>query len=39
MPLVAQLLKDRHGNTVARQAQATFYRLVNQLADPADHPA
>ncbi|MEU5438230.1 hypothetical protein AB0G73_33405 [Streptomyces sp. NPDC020719] len=39
MPLVAQLLKDRHGDTVAMPAQATFYRLVNQLAHPADHPA
>ncbi|WP_331737782.1 transposase [Streptomyces sp. NBC_00019] len=38
MPLVAQLLKDRHGDTVAMPAQATFYRLVNQLAHPADHP-
>ncbi|MGW2602088.1 transposase [Streptomyces klenkii] len=38
MPLVAQLLKDRHGNTVAMPAQATFYRLV-ELAHPADHPA
>ncbi|MFI6476039.1 transposase [Streptomyces sp. NPDC050516] len=39
MPLVAQLLKDRHGGTVAMPAQATFYRLVNQLARPSDHPA
>ncbi|MFF3735506.1 transposase [Streptomyces sp. NPDC002476] len=39
MPLVARLLKERHGNTVAMPAQATFYRLVNQLAHPADHPA
>ncbi|MDQ8708324.1 DDE-type integrase/transposase/recombinase [Streptomyces sp. LHD-70] len=39
MPLVAQLLKDRHGDTVPMPAQATFYRLVNQLAHPADHPA
>ncbi|MFF4533771.1 transposase [Streptomyces sp. NPDC001407] len=39
MPLVAQLLKDRHGDTVPMPAQATFYRLVHQLAHPADHPA
>ncbi|MBD0742925.1 Mu transposase C-terminal domain-containing protein [Streptomyces sp. CBMA152] len=39
MPLVTQLLKDRHGDTVAMPAQTTFYRLVNQLAHPADHPA
>ncbi|MDT7847774.1 transposase [Streptomyces justiciae] len=38
MPLVAQLLKDRHGDSVPMPAQATFYRLVNQLAHPADHP-
>ncbi|MFJ8469942.1 Mu transposase C-terminal domain-containing protein [Streptomyces swartbergensis] len=39
MPLVAHILKDRHGGAVAMPAQATFYRLVHQLAGPADHPA
>ncbi len=39
MPRVSQLLKDRHGDTVPMPAQATFYRLVHQLAHPADHPA
>uniref|UniRef100_UPI002F9157A0 Mu transposase C-terminal domain-containing protein n=1 Tax=Streptomyces sp. NBC_01592 TaxID=2975889 RepID=UPI002F9157A0 len=39
MPLVARLLKDRHGDAVPMPAQATFYRLVHQLAHPADHPA
>lgn len=38
MPLVAQLLKDRHAGTVPMPPQATFYRLVHQLAHPADHP-
>jgi transposase InsO family protein len=38
-PLVAQILSDRHGRgTVPMPSQATFYRLVNQLADPAEHP-
>lgn len=39
MPLVAHILKDRHDGAVAMPAQATFYRLVHQLAGPADHPA
>ncbi|MFC4036322.1 Mu transposase C-terminal domain-containing protein [Streptomyces polygonati] len=38
MPLVAQVLKDRH-DAVAMPAPATFYRLVHQLAHPSDHPA
>lgn len=39
MPLVAQILADRHGNgTVPLPSQATFYRLVHQLADPTEHP-
>ncbi|GAA2623838.1 Mu transposase C-terminal domain-containing protein [Streptomyces vastus] len=38
-PLVTQILTDRHGRgTVPTPAQATFYRLVHQLADPAEHP-
>lgn len=39
MPRVAQVLQDRHGGSVPMPAQATFYRLVRQLAGPADHPA
>ncbi len=39
IPLVARLLKDRYGDAVPMPAQATFYRLVHQLAHPADHPA
>ncbi|BET45103.1 DDE-type integrase/transposase/recombinase [Kitasatospora aureofaciens] len=39
MPRVAQVLQDRHGTSVPMPAQATFYRLVRQLAGPADHPA
>ncbi|SMF87511.1 Mu transposase C-terminal domain-containing protein, partial [Streptomyces sp. Amel2xC10] len=39
MPLVTQILTDRHGRgTVPAPSQATFYRLVHQLADPAEHP-
>lgn len=39
MPLVAQILADRHGrDTVPLPSQATFYRLVHQLADPTEHP-
>lgn len=38
-PLVRQILEDQHGpGTVAMPAQATFYRLVNTLATPAQHP-
>ncbi|MFF5189357.1 hypothetical protein ACFY30_37260 [Streptomyces sp. NPDC000345] len=39
MPRVAQVLQDRYGTSVPMPAQATFYRLVRQLAGPADHPA
>ncbi|GAA2331160.1 hypothetical protein GCM10010246_12880 [Streptomyces cuspidosporus] len=39
MPLVAQLLKDRHKGAVAMPSRATFYRLVHELAHPTDHPA
>jgi transposase InsO family protein len=39
MPLVAQTLKDRHGDAVPMPAPATFYRLVHHLAGPSDHPA
>ncbi|MFH9431957.1 hypothetical protein ACH4JZ_27185 [Streptomyces sp. NPDC017615] len=39
MPLVTQILTDRHGrSTVTVPSQATFYRLVHQLAGPAEHP-
>ncbi|WP_326589279.1 Mu transposase C-terminal domain-containing protein [Streptomyces brevispora] len=39
MPLVTQILTDRHGRgTVPAPSQATFYRLVHQLADPSEHP-
>lgn len=39
MPLVTQILTDRHGReTVTMPSQATFYRLVHQLAGPAEHP-
>ncbi|MFJ2137004.1 hypothetical protein ACIOMQ_40565 [Streptomyces sp. NPDC087845] len=38
MPLVEQLLEERHGGAVPMPPQATFYRLVRQLAHPADHP-
>ncbi|MCF2532261.1 DDE-type integrase/transposase/recombinase [Yinghuangia sp. KLBMP8922] len=38
MPAVAHLLKDRHRGAVAMPSRATFYRLVDQLAHPADHP-
>ncbi|MFF7977378.1 transposase [Streptomyces sp. NPDC007905] len=39
MPLVAQILADRHGpGTVPMPSQATFYRLIHQLAGPAEHP-
>ena len=38
-PLVRQILEDQHGpGTVAMPAQATFYRLVNSLATPDQHP-
>ncbi|MEW2489324.1 Mu transposase C-terminal domain-containing protein [Streptomyces sp. NPDC048411] len=38
-PLVTQILEDRYGRgTVPTPSQATFYRLVHQLADPAEHP-
>ncbi|WP_254886084.1 DDE-type integrase/transposase/recombinase [Streptomyces sp. NA02950] len=38
-PLVTQILEDRYGRgTVPVPSQATFYRLVHQLADPAEHP-
>lgn len=39
MPLVVQVLRDRHGDAVAMPAPATFYRLVHQLAHPSNHPA
>ncbi|GAA1934161.1 DDE-type integrase/transposase/recombinase [Streptantibioticus ferralitis] len=39
-PLVARILHERHGRgTVPLPSQATFYRLVRQLAHPADHPS
>ncbi|MFD3456997.1 Mu transposase C-terminal domain-containing protein [Streptomyces sp. NPDC058691] len=38
MPPVARILQDRYGDTVPMPSPATFYRLVNQLAHPADHP-
>ncbi|MFI6588590.1 TnsA-like heteromeric transposase endonuclease subunit [Embleya sp. NPDC050493] len=38
MPSVARVLEDRHGDAVAIPSQATFYRLVRELARPADHP-
>ncbi|MFD7262200.1 Mu transposase C-terminal domain-containing protein [Streptomyces sp. NPDC059874] len=38
-PLVLQILEDRHGpGTVPAPSQATLYRLVHQLAHPADLP-
>ncbi|MFF1284500.1 transposase [Streptomyces sp. NPDC058299] len=38
-PLVTQILDDRFGRgTVPVPSQATFYRLVHQLAGPAEHP-
>ncbi|CAM5640160.1 hypothetical protein [Streptomyces afghaniensis 772] [Streptomyces afghaniensis] len=38
-PLVTQILDDRYGRgTVPVPSQATFYRLVHQLAGPAEHP-
>lgn len=39
VPLVAQLLEDRHRGAVAMPSRATFYRLVHALAQPADQPA
>ncbi|MEU0403742.1 hypothetical protein ABZ318_26625 [Streptomyces sp. NPDC006197] len=39
MPLVARLLDDRHKGAVTMPSRATFYRLVHEIAHPADHPA
>ncbi|MFE4632765.1 Mu transposase C-terminal domain-containing protein [Streptomyces sp. NPDC056773] len=39
-PLVIRILEDRHGpGTVPAPSQATLYRLVHQLARPADLPS
>ncbi|MHA4779817.1 Mu transposase C-terminal domain-containing protein [Streptomyces sp. MSC1_001] len=39
MPLVARLLDDRYKGAVTMPSRATFYRLVHEIAHPADHPA
>lgn len=39
MPLVARLLDNRYKGAVTMPSRATFYRLVHEIAHPADHPA
>ncbi|MDJ1645219.1 Mu transposase C-terminal domain-containing protein [Streptomyces pakalii] len=39
MPLVARLLDERYKGAVTMPSRATFYRLVHEIAHPADHPA